>query len=145
MAWALQGLASNEFMSDKYQGIPYQASFLESRGFKVGRQWIGYSFLFMIPFTIACTFVVTYVLKHVRIEPEKPHVKKQPDVSIGNVREGEGSDADEGAFNLPFTAVDLTFEKLVYEVTASTSNETLRLLNEVSGAFLAGRMVALMG
>jgi hypothetical protein len=91
------------------------------------------------------TFVVTYVLKHVRIEPEKPHVKKQPDVSIGNVRECESSDADEGAFNLPFTAVDLTFEKLVYEVTASTSNETLRLLNEVSGAFLAGRMVALMG
>ena len=145
MAWALQGLASNEFMSDKYQGFPAQAAFLESRGFRVGRQWIGYSFLYMIPFTLACTFVVTYVLKHVRIEPEKQHVKKAPDVSIGIVRQGEGSGADDGTFNLPFTPVDLTFDKLVYEVTASTSNETLRLLNEVSGAFLSGRMVALMG
>ena len=41
--------------------------------------------------------------------------------------------------------VDLSFDKLVYEVDASTTNEKLRLLNEVSGVFKAGRMCALMG
>jgi len=142
MAWALQGLASNEFQSQKYDNFADGgASFLASRGFKVGRQWIGYSFLYMIPFTLGCTFVLTIVLKYVRIEPEKQHVKKQPKVSIGSPA---GSD-DKDNFNLPFTPVNLTFEKVVYEVVASTSNETLRLLNEVSGVFQGGRMCALMG
>ena len=145
MAWALQGLASNEFMSDKYQSFPNRAVFLDSRGFKVGRQWIGYSFLYMIPFTLICTFVLTYVLEYVRIEPEKQQVKKTPKVSIGSVRDSESPGGDDEEFNLPFTPVDLTFDKLVYEVTASTSHETLILLNEVSGVFRAGRMVALMG
>jgi len=141
MAWTLQGLASNEFMSGKYSQFQDQgASFLVTRGFKVGRQWIGYSFLYLIPFTLLWTSVLTYVLKYVRIEPEKQQVKKKPKVSIGTV-----SEQINGNFNLPFTPVDLTFDKLVYEVIASTSNETLRLLNEVSGAFLSGRMVALMG
>ena len=47
--------------------------------------------------------------------------------------------------NVPFVPVDLSFDKLTYEVTASTSKEQLRLLNEVSGVFKAGRMCALMG
>jgi hypothetical protein len=138
MAWALQGLASNEFMSDKYSTAEGN-SLLLTIGFQVGRQWIGYSFLFMIPFTFVCAGALTYVLKYIRIEPEIQHVKKRP------VKIGSSFVADKEKFNLPFTPVDLTFEKLVYEVDASTSNEKLRLLNEVSGAFLAGRMCALMG
>jgi hypothetical protein len=137
MAWALQGLASNEFMSGKYvNGEP----FLATRGFKVGRQWIGYSFLYMIPFSLACTIVLGFILKYVRIEPDKQHMKKKPKVSMGSAGENVKDD-----FNLPFTPVDLTFHQLVYEVDASTSNDKLRLLNEVSGAFKAGRMCALMG
>ena len=144
MAWALQGLASNEFMSGKYDSFPFEgAEFLTTWGFQVGRQWIGYTFLYMIPFTLLWTFVLTFVLKYVRIEPEKQHVKKKSKVSIG--RENPAGSADGEDFNLPFTPVDLTFENLVYEVVASTSKETLRLLNEVSGAFKAGRMCALMG
>lgn len=138
MAWALQGLASNEFTSDKYDGNG--EIYLVIYGFKAGRQWIGYSFLYMIPFTLACTVVLGFILKYVRIEPEQQHVKKHPKVSMGSVREKA-----KGDFNLPFTPVDLTFNKLVYEVDASTSDEKLRLLNEVSGAFTAGRMCALMG
>jgi hypothetical protein len=61
----------------------------------------------------------------VRIEPERAIEK---DIAVGRVRETSKDD-----FNLPFTPVDLTFEKLVYEVKASTGKETLRLLNEVSG------------
>jgi hypothetical protein len=137
MSWALQGLVSNEFMSDKYED---GEDFLAIRGFQVGRQWIGYSFLFMIPYTILSTVVLGFVLNYVRIEPERQDVKSKSKVSIGATSKTEGE-----SFNLPFPPVDLTFDKLVYEVDSSTTNEKLKLLNEVSGAFIAGRMCALMG
>lgn len=140
MAWALQGLASTEFTSSKYDGSG--DFFLSTRGFQTGREWIGYSFAYMIPFTLICTVILGFILKYVRIEPGKPHVKKRPAVSMGKATE---KDPEEDNFNLPFTPVDLTFKDLVYEVDASTSGEKLRLLNEVSGAFTAGRMCALMG
>jgi hypothetical protein len=140
MAWALQGLASIEFTSGKYDD--FGDIFLETRGFQTGREWIGYSFAFMIPFIFVCTVILGVVLKYVRIEPEKQHIKKKSLVAMGRVEE-ESTEKDK--FNLPFTPVDLTFKNLVYEVDASTSGEKLRLLNEVSGSFTAGRMCALMG
>ena len=76
-------------------------------------------------------------MKYVRIEPERQHVNKNQ-LSIGESKETDN-------INIPFIPVDLSFENLTYEVTASTSKETLRLLNEVSGVFKAGRMCALMG
>jgi ABC-type multidrug transport system ATPase subunit/ABC-type multidrug transport system permease subunit len=140
MAWCLQGLASIEFTSSKYDGLQFPAdSFLTGPGFQTGRAWIGYSFAFMIPYTLICTFILAIVLKYVRIEPEKNHMKKKS-MAIGEIVE-----KTEDEFNLPFTPVDLTFENLVYEVPASTGDETLRLLNEVSGALVASRMCALMG
>ena len=140
MAWCLQGLASIEFTSSKYNNIGFpSASFLTTLGFQTGREWIGYSFVYMIPYTFICTFILAIVLKYVRIEPEQKHVKKKG-IAIGEIVEKTEDD-----FNLPFTPVDLTFENLVYEVPASTGDETLRLLNEVSGALMAGRMCALMG
>lgn len=142
MAWALQGLASNEFTSSKYDDIYLDgATFLSSRGFQTGREWIGYSFAYLIPFTFFFCVVLGIVLKYVRIEPEQAQIKKTKTVAIGKIAE-KASDED---MNIPFTPVDLTFEKLVYEVKASTGDETLKLLNEVSGAFVAGRMCALMG
>lgn len=145
-----QGLVSNEFMSTKYEdaadGFSFEEDFhggevfLQVRGFHTGREWIWYSFAFMIPFTFFSGLVLGIVLKTVRIEPEVTSVKKKNQVEFGKAGE-EGSTS----FNLPFTPVDLTFEKVVYEVKASTGDETLKLLNEVSGVFSAGRMVALMG
>jgi hypothetical protein len=140
MAWALQGLASTEFTSRKYDGNG--DIFLSTRGFQTGREWIGYSFAYMIPFTLVCTVILGAILRCVRIEPEKQHIRKKPTVSMGKVAD-TATDTDN--FNLPFTPVDLTFKDLVYEVDASTGGETLRLLNEVGGAFTAGRMCALMG
>lgn len=123
-------------MTDKYD---LGEALLRTRGFQVGREWIGFTFLFMLPFTLICTVVLTIVLRKVRIEPEKPHVKSKQTVAIG-------ADKDVGVdVNLPFTPVDLTFESLVYEVEASTSDDKLRLLNKVDGVFKAGRMCALMG
>jgi len=138
MAWTLQGLVSNEFMSSKYKGMDGIVA-LQIRGFQVGREWIWYPFAFLIPFFILSGFVLGLVCRYVRIEPEVASVKNKNRVRIGNVEEAPES------FNLPFTPVDLSFEKLVYEVKASTGKETLKLLNEVSGVFGAGRMVALMG
>jgi hypothetical protein len=141
MSWALQGLVSTEFNSNKYNG---QGNiFLSTRGFKTGREWIAYSFAYMIPFTLLCTVLLGFILTYVRVEPEKQHIKKKPIVSMGPVCENDTE--KEEKFNLPFTPVDLTFKDLVYEVNASTSSEKLRLLNQVSGTFTAGRMCALMG
>ena len=141
MAWALQGLLSNEFTSSKYDnvGIPPE-SFLDIRGFQLGREWIGYCFAYMIPFTLVCASILTQVLRKVRIEPERAIVKKK-NITIGRIKKKEKDDN----FNLPFTPVDLTFRKVVYEVKTSKGDETLRIINEVSGAFMAGRLVALMG
>lgn len=142
MAWTLQGLVSIEFTSGKYDEQPLNGDgLLATRGFQLGREWIGYSFAFMIPFTFAFSVILGIVLKYVRIEPEQSQIQKMKSTAIGKIEE-KTNDED---FNIPFTPVDLTFEKLVYEVKASTGNDTLKLLNEVSGAFVSGRMCALMG
>lgn len=138
MAWALQGLVVNEFTSHKYDNLTFGGrEFLVVRGFETEREWVWYTFAYLIPFNFLSGLVLGVVLKYVRIEPEVSHLKNK--IRIGNVEDSEDD------FNLPFTPVDLTFDKLVYEVKASTGDETLRLLNEVSGVFAAGRMVALMG
>ena len=98
--------------------------------------WIGYTFAFMIPYTIIFGVVTWLAMKYIRIEPERQHVKEG--INIGAKKK-----TDE--LSIPFTPVDLSFDNLVYEVTASTSKDKLRLLNEVSGVFRAGRLCALMG
>lgn len=139
-AWALQGLLTNEFTSQKYDNSLISGQdFLSAFGFQTGREWLGYTFAYMIPYSILCTFVLGIVLKYVKIEPTRADAKTGKTVSIGEA----GARCTE--MNLPFTPVDLTFEKLVYEVKASTGHERLRLLNEVSGIFKRGRMCALMG
>ena len=143
MAWAFQGLVSNEFMSDKYNSVPPDNNgdhFLEVRGFQVGQEWVWYSLAYLIPYNFVCGLILGVVMLHVRVEPEVNVVTGKKVFFGDEVGEDEGED-----FNLPFTPVDLTFEKLVYEVKASKGKETLKLLNEVSGVFAAGRMVALMG
>lgn len=140
MAWALQGLASIEFTSQKYDGIgPDQSVLLASRGFQTDRAFIGYTFAYMIPYTIICTTILGYIMRRVRIQPDRTHAKKKH-VAIGVLPNEKPED-----INLPFIPVDLTFDKLVYEVMSSTGGEKIRLLNEISGTFKAGRMCALMG
>jgi hypothetical protein len=147
MGWAQQGMASNQFLSSKFEGyVCYDntgtihslgTTALESpRGWQSkGRVWIGYTFAFMLPYTLLFGVITWLTMKHVRIEHDRQVADK---VSIGRAQKSE-------EFSIPFTPVDLSFDNLVYEVTASTSKEKLRLLNEVSGVFRAGRMCALMG
>jgi len=143
----ISGMASNQFLSSKYSGyscdidgktVTLGELALDSpRGWQSdGRVWIGYTFAFMLPYTLVFGVVTWLALKYIRIEPDRQHVKEK--VNIGTIKK-----TDE--FSIPFTPVDLSFDNLVYEVTASTSKDKLRLLNEVSGVFKAGRMCALMG
>lgn len=156
LSWAFRALLIIEFRSDKYQPFNYTSAngttvqvpsigfgALESRGFPTGNEWIGYAFAFLIPYAFLCCGVMSFVLHYVRIQPTKNAAerRKKKDTEEEN-DEGDNSKSD---FNLPFTPVDLTFENLCYEVHASTGDEMLRLLNNVNGAFRAGRMCALMG
>ena len=145
MAWVLSGLVVSEFTSNKYTSIGELGAglgegFLRIRGFPTDRNFVWYTFAYLIPYGFLSGLALGVVMKLVRIEPEVSDLTRKNKISIGEDEEDEEED-----FNLPFTPVDLTFDKLVYEVKASTGNETLRLLNEVSGVFAAGRMVALMG
>lgn len=136
-AWALQGLASIEFTSSKYDSVGiWKVELLNSRGFQTDRAFIGYTFAYLIPFTILSTVVLGFVLRNVRIEPERASNKKSQQVAIGDL---PGKQSESTQFNLPFIPVDLTFDKLVYEVLASTGGDKIRLLNEISGSFRAGR------
>lgn len=137
-AWALQGLASIEFTSSKYDSVgAWRLTLLASRGFQTDRAFIGYTFAYLIPFTLLSTVVLGFVLRKVRIEPERATNRKVKQVAIGALPEKQSTD-----LNLPFTPVDLTFNKLVYEVLASTGGDKIRLLNEISGSFRAGRYVS---
>ncbi|KAL7552795.1 hypothetical protein ACHAWF_016049 [Thalassiosira exigua] len=155
MMWSQQGMATNQFLSSKYSGYTCDFSIenaigeyngeihlgknaLEDpRGWQSsGREWVAYTFAFLLPYTLLFGVITWLALKYVRIEPERPH--EEEGISIGTKKKSE-------EFDIPFVPVDLSFEQLVYEVTASTSKDKLRLLNEVSGAFRAGRMCALMG
>ena len=138
MAWAIQAMLLNEFTStkyDRYQAINADDAALDPRGFKTDSSFIGYTIAFFVPYSLLWSGVLAAVLKKVRLEPK---------------RAGSGSEVvssvkdDSTDFNLPFTPVDLTFEDLIYEVKASTGDDTIRLLNQVSGVLKPGRMCALM-
>lgn len=109
----------------------------EPRGWQSdgGMVWVGYSFAFMLPYIVVFAVVTWLALKFVKIEPKRPN----------KVEIGAKKTVNEDELTIPFIPADLSFEDLTYEVTASTSKDTLRLLNSVSGVFGAGRMCALMG
>jgi len=145
MAWAFQALLLNEFRSDKYTRAEatdvISVVSLYGRGFETDFKFIGWTFVFFIPYMIVCAGVLSLVLKKVRLEPTRSNPLKK-DSNVDNDEEDSGSS---DKFDLPFVPVDLTFEDVVYEVKASTGDETIRILNGVSGVLRPGRMCALMG
>jgi len=146
MFWAMQAMASNQYLSSKYEGfncivegdnLNLGKLQLDALGWNSdGREWIGYAIAILLGFISFFGIITWLALEYVRLEPERPDLKKG--VSIGKTHQT-------AEFSIPFVPVDLSFDKLSYTVTASTSKDKLRLLNEVSGVFQAGRMCALMG
>jgi len=82
------------------------------------------------------------------------HLIEDHDSLVTNGGGGGGGSSSSSNYNnemndddldLPFTKVDLSFHDICYEVTASQTNEKLKLLKNINGVFRAGRMCALMG
>lgn len=66
---------------------------------------------------------------------------RDKDKNKGDDVVGQEEEKESKAVQIPFTPVDLSFHDISYEVVASTSSETLRLLKSVNGIFRAGRYV----
>jgi ABC-type multidrug transport system ATPase subunit/ABC-type multidrug transport system permease subunit len=148
MFWAIQGMVSNEFMSSKYDAaIPGFGRLgdllLEAMDYKVGQQWVGYTFAFFSGFMVLAGCALAAFMGFIRFYP----TKAPPVTAAFGDQEvyPEEREQEVEAVAIPFTPVDLTFENVVYEVQASKGEERLRLLNGVSGSLKAGRMCALMG
>ena len=162
LAWAYRALVLNEFLSEKWNytlegdgsGLTAGQQVLKANGFLLpggdiyGQEWILWGFVYLIIFLAFHTILSGLGLRRVRFESGQSN-------SPGGAGAGKDGDKDKGGreneeeeeetFDLPFTPVDLTFKDLCYEVTASTSKEKLKLLNNVYGRLQPGRMCALMG
>ena len=145
LAWTYRQLLVNEFQSTKYPGnegnIVLAANGFTLNGEPFDREWIGYGFAYLIPLFVICVILTGYGLIVVRADGEG----KGSNIEA-NGDDGDDDDGSENAtMNIPFTPVTLTFDDICYDVKASTGNETIRLLNNASGAFQAGHLCALMG
>ena len=148
-----RALLLNEFTSDDplyADGVGDQilvsAGIVMPNGEPFGREWIAYCFAYLLPFLFLCMITSAACLTYFRMEPK---IAATPDVSAQTEDEKEKSKNEGGRrctlTDTAFIPVDLSFKNVSYEVKSSTGSDTLRLLNNVSGVFSAGRMCALMG
>lgn len=142
LSWIYRSLLLNEFVhrSDGQQ-------VMESYGFPpglYGKEWLGYGFAFIIPYTMVCMLASAYCLHRYRMEPKQggaSDIVETKDEVEDEVSESENNSFDDASF-IP---VDLSFSNLCYDVKASKGSDKLRLLKNVSGVFSSGRLCALMG
>lgn len=135
----------NEFYSARWpdpEAILSNSGFIAPNGSPYGQEWVAYAYAFAIPYSILCTVSTALSLTYIRSEGGTGvgGSEKADDSSMLSEDEREAK-----TIEIPFTPVTLSFQDVCYDVTASTSKETLRLLNNVNGIFRAGRMCALMG
>jgi ABC-type multidrug transport system fused ATPase/permease subunit len=144
-AWTYRALIVNEFRSARYEFPDLELErlgFVLKNGDAFGQEWVGYSFLYLVPYLILCAVGTGAGLTYVRdaggAAPPKPVAEQMANDNGEDLRAGV-------EIPIPFKPVSLSFSDICYEVTASTSNEQLKLLNNVNGVFRAGRLCALMG
>lgn len=144
MAWAYRSVLVNEYRSGQYTDeegdyILTFVGFTDARGKPFDREWIPYSFIYMVSHIVICLMASAIGLITVRISGESG-ASGDPTVGISN------STGDQSAeVRITFKPVTVTFEDICYDVKASTKDEMLSLLTNVNGAFQSGRMCALMG
>ena len=167
LAWTYRALLLNEFLSPSWDAIAnsemnqtegelalVQGGIIHN-GEPFGKQWIAYSFAYLVPYLLLCTFVTGVCLKSVRVEPKEspgsPFGEDEGAAVEGQQEneeppvEGEGGVEGTEKIDIPFIPVTLSFSDMCYDVKASTGKDTIRLLNNVYGMFKSGRMCALMG
>lgn len=143
LSWVYRALILNQFTSEDYPDATGQA-ILRSQGFlydgePFAQEWIGYAFAYLLPFLAICMVTSAACLRYLRMQPKPqgtPNVAKDE-------KEDESLSNHAFAKDASFVPVNLSFKDIRYEVKASKGSEKLRLLNNVSGVFRAGRMCAL--
>ena len=142
-AWSYRALVVNEFWNKRWDDpnqILRDAGFVDPTGTIYRTDWIGYSFLVMIPYILLCCVLSALCLSY-KSDHSSAHVESVPIKSKSAIE--SGSQTSE-AVDIPFKPVTLSFHNICYQVTASTTNEQLSLLNNVNGVFRPGQMCALM-
>lgn len=151
-AWALRGLAVNEFDSGKYDEIVpgtgtdttegeqllTRFGFTLPNGEPFTRIWALWGFLFALLWAILSVIGQTAFLNRIRYVTGMSLVTDQ-----GNDELEEFDKSS--AVAIPFTKVDLTFKNICYTVMSSITKEKLELLQGIDGIVEAGKMTALMG
>ena len=150
-AWALRGLAVNEFASGKYDepsGIGNSTvgeltlsrfGFIDANGEPFTFEWAWWSVLFSILCCILSVSASVFFLSKIRFATGR---------SLANlITADDDEDEDDNAkeqIELPFQRVDLTFKDIRYTVKASVGDEKLELLKGIDGIVAAGKMTALV-
>jgi ABC-2 type transporter len=149
--WAYNALILNEVYSGRYenpQAILEANGFVDLRDAVLKGDWIWWGVLFLVIYFLSCTAVtaigLTYSARR-RIGGGSIVGAAPEEVGHGNSSVAGEDSAEATLTRFSFQPVVLTFQNLSYEVKASTSNERLQLLKDISGVFHPGRMCALMG
>lgn len=136
-----RGLIVNEFYSGRWENVDQvlsNAGFVGYNGEPYGQEWIGFAFAYLLPYWLLCAALTAVGLTFCRNTggSQSSAIDATADADVTK---------SEKAIQIPFKPVTLSFRDVCYDVTASTSSEKLRLLNNVSGIFRPGRLCALMG
>jgi hypothetical protein len=149
--WAYNALILNEVYSGRYEN---PSAILDANGFVdlkdsvLKGDWIWWGVLFLAIYFLTCTAITAIGLTcsaKRRLGGGDIFGAAPEDVDDGTSSVVADDSRDAPLARLSFQQVTLTFQGLSYEVKASTSNEKLLLLKDVSGVFYPGRMCALMG
>lgn len=145
-AWAYNALVVNEVYSGREEdpeAVLIANGFVTPDGEVFDRSWIGWSILYMIIYWGLCTIGTALGLTFWRSTSKGSSAPKTSETTPEEDSEEENSST--GRIEIPFKPLTLSFQDLCYEVTASTSNDKLMLLEHINGVFCPGRMTALMG
>ena len=151
-AWMLRGMVINEFQSGAYDDInPLSGetvgeTILDYFGFTFNGEpmdysWVWYSLAFAAGIGLLSIVASNFFLSKVRYETGKPTESKTKMSSVENERRTPADDS----FDLPFKKANLTWKGIRYTVKASTSGESISLLQGVDGFIEPGKLTALMG
>lgn len=154
LAWTYRAMLVNEFQSSEYDYVPTGANitlgdqillsqgFQDSNGDAMGIIWVAWNFAYLVPYFFFCVIVNTIAFVCIRVQQDETGGEVSTAVA-DTALEGEAKDEEEMV--VPVKPINLTFQDVCYDVKASKGNETIRLLEGVSGVFTSTRMVALMG
>lgn len=150
-AWALRGLAVNEFASGKYdspseipgltQGevILSRFGFVDSNDDPYSFVWAWWAILYNSFIFLLAVVATSLLYRKIRFA-----TGRSLDSESGSEAEDQEEEMLLEPVQLPFQKVDLTFKDIHYTVTSSVGNEKLELLKGISGIVEAGKMTALV-